>query len=180
MSSSEEDIRTVLNAPIPVITDIGTLHVTEMTAMETIMWADEISAVIALVRKEARKINATDPDYLGAIGVVCRKYPLSIIPLLSGKTGRTPDDLGGLRIEQYLDVVDAFFEKHEAAIVRFFGLRDRFTRLMATGNRPSPKSSMPSSPEVGVSTTSENSHSDNSKSSPENAPPEDTKINSTS
>lgn len=149
--------------------------------METIAWADEITAIIGLVRKEAKVINAREPDFVGAVGVVCKKYPLSIVGLLSKKTGRTPDELGALPIEEYLDVLDAFFEKHEAAIERFFGLRDRFARLMNKGgDRPSPKSSIPLSPEVGHSTTPENSPSSNSKSSDVNVQHVASETNSTS
>lgn len=177
---SEEDIRVVLGVPKPVHTSIGTIPVRTMTAMETVYWADEISTLINLIRKEARKLNSIDPDYVGAIGVVCKKHPLSVIGLLSGTTGKKPEELGSILIEEYLDLLDAFFERHEAAIERFFGLRERFNRLMTKGDRLSPKSSTPSSPVDGVSMTPDNAHSSSSKSSDESAQHEVSETNSTS
>ena len=159
-----DDIRTALNLPGVVATNLGAVAVHELSARETVVSIQKLT-VLALAAQKEMGINDT-LNWMTAMFVVFQKYPDQVLAVLEPTTDLEKGKLGDVNMAGLFGIIAVVVELHEEAIENFFVARAAVDKVMGriAARKPrSQKSSISSSDLDGATQTSNGSHSDKSE-----------------
>lgn len=149
--SETDGIRSALNIPMQVNAGNGRIiEIRTLPAIKVVMLFDTI---LAAAREAYAQKDLDRNDGIAVMRSMIMRDPKLVMSLIAPATNASADELGDLDIDVFLEVVEAFIDKHRKVAVRFLDLGAKVAQIQAEMN-PSHKRSMRSSEGDGAIPTS--------------------------